>query len=103
MTHEIGRECAQAPKPYKVRPERFNAYTTSRAVTVLLQDHQYLLDWKKRIVNIPFGVLSISDRVTDDVFEEDLEDTTSFFVDEATDTLHSTTTGETTDSRLGDT
>jgi len=27
---------AHAPKPYNVRPDRFRAYTTSRAVTVLL-------------------------------------------------------------------
>ena len=37
------------------------------------------------------------DRATH-VLEEDLEDTTSLLVDEARDTLHTATTGETTDS-----
>ena len=49
------------------------------------------------------SVLSVSDRVTDDVLQEDLEHTTGLFVDETGDTLHTTTTSETTDSGLGDT
>jgi hypothetical protein len=66
-------------------------------------------------------VLSVGDRVTDDVLKlirasardrlegvrssthEDLEDTTGLLVDEAGDTLDTTTTGETADSGLGDT
>ena len=51
----------------------------------------------------PLGVLSVGNRVTNDVLEEDLENTTSLFVNETGDTLHTTTTGETTDSGLGDT
>ena len=35
------------------------------------------------------------------VFKEDLENTTGLFVNETGDTLDTTTTGETTDSRLG--
>jgi hypothetical protein len=49
------------------------------------------------------GVLSVGDRVTDDILEEDLEDTASLFVDQTGDTLDTTTAGETTDSGLGDT
>jgi len=48
-------------------------------------------------------MFSVSDRVTNDVLEEDLEDTTSLFVDETGDTLDTTTTSETTNSRLGNT
>ena len=48
-------------------------------------------------------MFSVGDRVPDDVLEEDLEDTTGLFVDETGDTLHTTTTSETTNSRLGDT
>ena len=48
------------------------------------------------------GMLGVGDRVTDDVLEEDLEDTTGLFVDETRDALHTTTTGETTDGGLGD-
>ena len=40
-----------------------------------------------------------SDRLT---LEEDLEDASGLFVDEARDTLDTTTTGETADGRLGD-
>lgn len=53
--------------------------------------------------SLPLGVLGVGDSVTDDVFQEYLEDTTSFFVDETRDTLDTTTTGKTTDSWLGDT
>ena len=48
------------------------------------------------------GVLSVGNRVTDNVLEEDLQDSTSLFVDETGDTLDTTTTGKTADSRLGD-
>jgi hypothetical protein len=49
------------------------------------------------------GVLSVSDRVTDDVLEEDLEDTTGLLVDQSRNTLDTTTTSKTTDGWLGDT
>ena len=48
------------------------------------------------------SVLSVGDRVTDDVLEEDLEHTTGLLVDETGDTLDTATTSETTDSGLGD-
>jgi hypothetical protein len=48
------------------------------------------------------GVLRVGNRVTNDVLEEDLQDSTSLFVDETGDTLDTTTTGKTADSRLGD-
>jgi hypothetical protein len=48
------------------------------------------------------GVLSVGYRVTDNVLKEYLEDSTGLLVDKSRDTLDSTTTGETTDSRLGD-
>jgi len=51
---------------------------------------------------LSLGVLGVGDGVTDDVFEEDLEDTTGLFVDEARDSLHTTTTGKTTNGGLGD-
>ena len=69
---------------------------------------------------LPLGVLSVCDRVADDlklrvrvrtetvaettyVLKEDLEDTAGLLVDETGDTLHTTTTRETTDGGLGDT
>ena len=51
----------------------------------------------------PLGVLSVGNGGTNDVLEEDLEDTTSLFVDETGDTLHTTSASETTDSGLSDT
>ena len=48
------------------------------------------------------GVLGVGYRVADDVLKEYLENTTSLFVDKTGDTLDSTTTGETTNSGLGD-
>jgi len=47
------------------------------------------------------SVLSVGNRVTDDVLEEYLEDSAGLLVDESRDTLDSTTTGKTTDSGLG--
>src|SRR5579871_1193583 len=51
---------------------------------------------------LSLGVFSVGDSVTDDVFEEHLQDTTGFFVDQAGDTLDTTTTSQTADSWLGD-
>ena len=52
---------------------------------------------------LPAGVLGVGDGVTDDVLEEDLEDTAGLFVDEAGDTFDTTTTRETANGGLGDT
>jgi len=49
------------------------------------------------------GVLSVGDTITNDILEEDLQDSTSFFIDESRNTLDTTTTGKTTDGRLGNT
>ena len=46
-------------------------------------------------------MLGVGDRVPDDVLQEHLEDTTSFLVNEARDTLDTTTTGKTTNSLCG--
>ena len=54
-------------------------------------------------VNIPLRVLSVSNRVTNDILKEDLEDTTRLLVDETRDTFDTTTAGKTTDSLLIDT
>ena len=48
------------------------------------------------------SVLGVGDRVTDDVLEEDLEDTAGLLVDETGDALDAATTGETADGGLGD-
>ena len=43
-------------------------------------------------------MLSVCDRVPNNILEENLEDTTCLFVDETRDTLHTATTCETTNS-----
>ena len=52
---------------------------------------------------LPLGMLGVGDGVTDDVLQENLEDTTGLLVDEARDTLDTTSSSKTTDSGLGDT
>ena len=49
---------------------------------------------------LSLGVLAVGDGITDDVLEEDLQDSTSLLIDEAGDTLDTTTASETTDGGL---
>ena len=53
--------------------------------------------------SLPLGVLSVGDGIPDDILKEYLENTSGLFVDEAGDTLDTTTTSQATNSRLGDT
>ena len=53
--------------------------------------------------SLPLGVLSVGDSVTDDVLKENLEDTSGLLIDEARDTLDTTSASQTADSGLGDT
>ena len=51
---------------------------------------------------LPLGVLSVGDGVADHVLQEDLEDGAGLLVDEARDTLDTTTAGEAANGGLGD-
>ena len=51
---------------------------------------------------LALGVFGVGDGIADDVLEEDLEDTAGLFVDQAGDTLDTTTASETADGGLGD-
>ena len=51
---------------------------------------------------LSLGVLGVGDCVTDHVLQERLENAPSLLVDEARDTLDSSSAGETTDGWLGD-
>jgi hypothetical protein len=53
--------------------------------------------------SLALGVFGVCDGITNDVFKEHLEDTTGFFVDQARDTLDTTTTSQSTDGWLSDT
>ena len=48
-------------------------------------------------------MLSVGDGVTNDILQEDLEDTTSLLVDETRDTLDTATAGKTADGGLRNT
>ena len=52
--------------------------------------------------SLSLGMLGVSDGITDDVFQEDLEDTSGFFVDQAGDTLDTTSASQSSDGGLGD-
>ena len=51
--------------------------------------------------SLPAGVLSVGHGVADHILQEHLQHTTSLFVDETADALHTTTASQTADSRLG--
>ena len=53
--------------------------------------------------SFPLGVFSVSDGIPNDVLKEDFEDTTSLLVDQARDTLDTSTASQTTNRGLGDT
>ena len=52
---------------------------------------------------LSLGVLCVGDGVTDHILQEDLQNATGLLVDEARDTLDTTSASETTDGWLGDT
>ena len=52
--------------------------------------------------SLPLGMLSVGDSVTDDILQEDLEDTPGFLVDESTDPFDAAPSCKSTDCRLGD-
>ena len=52
--------------------------------------------------SLALGVLSVGDGIPDDVFQEHLEYAAGLLVDEPRNTLHSTSTSQTTDGRFGD-
>lgn len=51
---------------------------------------------------LALGVLGVSDSVTDDVFQEDLQNSAGLLVDQTGDTLDTTSASKTADGRLGD-
>ena len=52
--------------------------------------------------SLPLGVLSVGDSISDDVLQEDLENSTSLLIDKSRDPLDSSTAGQSPDGRLGD-
>ena len=52
--------------------------------------------------SLSFGVLGVGDSVTDDIFQENLEDTSGFFVDQAGDTCDTASASQSSDCWLGD-
>jgi hypothetical protein len=52
--------------------------------------------------SLPLGVFGVGDGIPDDVLKEDLEDSTGLLIDQARDTLDSSTASQTPDGGLGD-
>ncbi|TRY67497.1 hypothetical protein TCAL_03754, partial [Tigriopus californicus] len=52
--------------------------------------------------SLPLGVFSVGNSITDDVFQEDLQNTTGLFIDQARDTLYAATASQSSDGGLGD-
>ena len=52
--------------------------------------------------SLPLGVLSVGDGISDDVLQEDLENSTSLLIDESRDPLDSSTASQSPDGGLGD-
>jgi hypothetical protein len=52
--------------------------------------------------SLTLSVLSVGDGITNHVLEEDFQNAACFFVDEARDSLHTTTPGESPNGRLSD-
>uniref|UniRef100_V9IKG5 Uncharacterized protein n=1 Tax=Apis cerana TaxID=7461 RepID=V9IKG5_APICE len=53
--------------------------------------------------SLPLGMLSVSDSISDNIFQEYLQYTSCFFVDQSRNTLHTTTTSKTTNGWFGNT
>jgi len=52
--------------------------------------------------SLPLGMFSVGDSISYDVIQEDLEDSSGFFVNETRDSLDSSSTGQSSDGRLRD-
>ena len=52
---------------------------------------------------LPLGVLGVGDGISDNVLQENLQDTSGFLVDETRNSLHTTSSSKTADSGLRDT
>ncbi len=53
--------------------------------------------------SLPLGVLGVGDSITNDIFKENLENTSGFFVDETRNSLDTSSSCQSTDGGLGDT
>ena len=51
---------------------------------------------------LPLGMLGVCDGIPDHILKEHLQDTTGLLVDESGDTFHTTSSGQTANSGLGD-
>ena len=52
---------------------------------------------------LPFSMFGVGYGISDDILQENLENSTGFFIDKARDTLYTSTASQTSDGRLGDT
>src|SRR5262245_27568784 len=60
------------------------------------------MDYIKSSHSLATCMLSVGHCITDDVFQEDLQHTTGFLIDQTRDALDTTSSGKSANSRLGD-
>ena len=53
--------------------------------------------------SLPLGMFGIGDSITDDIFQENFEDTSGFFIDQSRDTFDTTTTSQSANGGFGNT
>ena len=92
----VNTGCRSGPR--SVGSRRLSAETVEGAALSLEGVHDI-----ERGDGLSLGVLGVGDGIPDDVLKEHLEDTTGLLVDEARNTLDTTTTSKTTNGGLGDT
>ena len=94
----LGRIAMSASNPELGRKTKCLATETVEGAALALEGVHHIHGGH----GLPPGVLSVSDRVADDVLKEHLEDAAGLFVDESRDTLHTATASQTADRGLGD-
>merc|ERR1712156_602532 len=52
---------------------------------------------------LPLGMFSVGNCITNDIFQEDFQNSSGFFVDKSRDSFHSSSSCQSTDSWFGDT
>ena len=88
------------------KKEQLEKPTTKRLSTETVEGSALTLEGVDDVEGgdgLSLGVLGVGDGITDDVLEEDLEDTSGLFVDQTGDSLDTASSSESTDGWLGDT
>ena len=81
------------------RPEKSLTSKSVEGTSLALQS----IDYIHGCDGLPLSVFGVGDGVADDILQEDFEDTSSLFIDEAGNTFHASTASQSANGRLGNT